>query len=59
MGLGLQKPDDEPGAAWVAIVIGIFVAYVSRMQSFGGMLMIPASEACSLDMTQAQFLVSC
>lgn len=31
MGLALQKPADEPGAAWPAIVIGLFVA-------FGGVL---------------------
>lgn len=27
MAIRVKKPDDEPGAAWVAIVIGIFVAY--------------------------------
>lgn len=31
MGFGLQKPADEPGKAWPAIVIGLFVA-------FGGVL---------------------
>lgn len=31
MGLGLKKPDDAVGAAWPAIVIGLFVA-------FGGVL---------------------
>lgn len=31
MGIALQKPADEPGAAWPAIVIGLFVA-------FGGVL---------------------
>lgn len=31
MGIALKKPDDEPGAAWPAIVIGLFVA-------FGGVL---------------------
>ncbi|KPI38056.1 putative glucose transporter rco-3 [Cyphellophora attinorum] len=31
MGLLLKKPDDEPGAAWPAVVIGLFVA-------FGGVL---------------------
>jgi len=31
MGLWFKKPDDEPGAAWPAIVIGLFVA-------FGGLL---------------------
>lgn len=38
MGLGFKKPDDEPGAAWVAIVIGIFVAYVPLTQLSGGIL---------------------
>lgn len=31
MGFMLKKPDDEPGAAWPAIVVGLFVA-------FGGIL---------------------
>jgi MFS transporter, SP family, sugar:H+ symporter len=31
MGLLLKKPDDEPGAAWPAVLIGLFVA-------FGGVL---------------------
>jgi MFS transporter, SP family, sugar:H+ symporter len=31
MGLMLKKPADEPGAAWPAIAVGLFVA-------FGGIL---------------------
>lgn len=31
MGFMLKKPDDEPGAAWPAICLGLFVA-------FGGIL---------------------
>lgn len=31
MGLGIKKPADEPGAAWPAICLGLFVA-------FGGVL---------------------
>lgn len=31
MGFMLKKPADEPGAAWPAIVVGLFVA-------FGGLL---------------------
>lgn len=31
MGIGLNKPKDEPGKAWPAIVVGLFVA-------FGGVL---------------------
>ena len=29
MGFALKKPDDAAGAAWPAIVIGLFVAFVS------------------------------
>ena len=31
MGVKLKKPEDVPGAAWPAIVVGLFVA-------FGGVL---------------------
>jgi len=34
MAIRVKKPDDEPGAAWVAIAIGIFVAYVPITHSF-------------------------
>lgn len=27
MGFGIHKPADTPGAAWPAIVIGLFVAF--------------------------------
>lgn len=29
MAIGLKKPDDVAGAAWPAIAIGLFVAFVS------------------------------
>lgn len=60
MAIRVKKPDDEPGAAWVAIVIGIFVAYVPLFQLLrsASMLTVPALVAYSSDMTQAQSLVS-
>jgi hypothetical protein len=58
MAVRVKKPDDEPGAAWVAIVIGVFVAYVLHIQVLRGILTVPALEAYCSDMTQAQSQVS-
>ena len=45
MGLALKKPDDAAGAAWPAILIGLFVAFVSR--------------ALEQSYTQVQLLTKC
>lgn len=34
MGFGLQKPKDEPGAAWPAIMVGMFAAFAGILYGY-------------------------
>jgi hypothetical protein len=55
MGLLLKKPADEPGAAWPAIAVGLFVAFGGILFGYCLTLLLSHTIAdLSIAMTPAQ-----